>query len=324
MALPTAEQSKIILSFDMVAKTMTATFGSAFLDAVINNGLLFSITEETAFITDPLGETYDVSSLFSAGYPDALLSLTFNAPTDSVTGEVINGAYNIGVPSIDLDDAGDTVSYTDNNSAYTLNYTKPTITISHTLKCSNPASFVSTDETVWNQYNPNGSTVVPETGTNYQHNLNYPVNSDGAGGIAPPTETSDISITRGPEEFFNGVQTSFVSRDLTWTFSDGLVVTDTVNGTKWTDVDCDNQMCAVTCGLTKLWRTWMANKNTTQGNLNRDLMVTAAAQAMIGYLNINCGDPQTGNEIAAAIKTQIGACCDGCSGPAEGTPVTGY
>ena len=317
MAIPSAAQCKLNLSFDMVAKTMTVS-----MQTVLETWVLLTYTPSGATIVNPLGDSVDITDI-DVQDGSGTFSQTFPAPVDR-DGNVINGAYNIKIPSLLVNDDTGPVTYTDVDSSYTLNYTKPTITITHTLKCANPASFVSTDETVWNQYNPDGSTVVPETGTNYAHNLNYPVNSDGAGGIAPPTNTTDISITRGPEEFFNGVQTSFVSRDLTWNYADGLVVTDTVNGTKWSDVDCDNQMCAVACGLTKLWRTWMANKDTTQGKLNRDLMVTAAAEAIIGYLNINCGDPQTGNEIAAAIKIQIGPCCDGCSGPEEGTPVTGY
>jgi len=320
MAVPTAEQCKLKLSFDMVAKTMTASVQST-ISTQGTDGLEYYLSY--AVITDPAGATYDIDEIFFDG-DSGTGSQTFDAPVDT-DGIVINGAYNITIGYVFVDDQTTPTWYTNVDSDYTLNYTANVVSISQVIKCSNPASFVSTDETVWNQYNPDKSTVVPAAGANYEHNLLYPVGSDGAGGYAPPTDTSEISITRGPEEFFNGTQTSFVTRDLTWTFADGLVVTDTIHGTKEILVDCDNQMCSVTCGLNKLYDTWQFNvvANATEAAKNYAKLQMATMMADIGQFNINCGNPQKATEIASKVKILLGDCCNDCANN-SGTPVTGY
>lgn len=320
MAVPTAAQCKLNLSFDMVAKTMTASVQSTISSQGVE-GLEYYLSY--AVITDPLGTTYDIDEITFDG-DGGTGSQVFDAPVDE-DGIVINGSYTITIGYVFVDDGVTPTWYTDVDSGFTLNYTANVVSISQVIKCSNPASFVSTDETVWNQYNPDNSTVTPAAGANYEHNLLYPVGSDGAGGYAPPTETSDISITRGPEEFFNGTQTSFVTRDLTWTFADGLIVTDTIHGTKPIWVDCDNQMCSVTCGLNKLYDTWQTNvvANATEAAKNWALLDKTISMASLGQFNINCGNPQKATEIAIKIKSMLGNCCDDCANN-SGTPVTGY
>lgn len=320
MAVPTAAQCKLKLSFDMVAKTMTASVQSTIASQGVE-GLEYYLSY--AVITDPNGENYDIDEISFDG-DGGTGSQAFAAPVD-VDGKVINGAYTITIGYVFVDDGVTPTWYTDVDSSYTLNYTANVISISQEIKCSNPASFVSTDQTTWNQFNPDNSTVIPADGANYEHNLNYPVGSDGAGGYAPPTETSDVSITRGPEEFFNGTQTSFVTRDLTWTFADGLVVTDTIHGTKEILVDCDNQMCSVTCGLNKLYDTWQTNvaADASEAAKNWALLNKTTVMAALGQFNINCGNPEKATEIANKIKTLLGSCCSDCEN-ASGTPVTGY
>lgn len=318
MAVPTSAQCKLQLSFDMVAKTMTVS-----MQTVLETWVLLTYTPSGATIVNPLGDSVDITDI-DVQDGSGTFSQTFPAPVDR-DGNVINGAYNIKIPSLLVNDDTGPVTYTDVDSSYTLNYTKNTISITQEIKCSNPASFVSTDETVWNQFNPDGSTVAPASGANYAHNLNYPVGSLPPNGISPPTETSDISITRGPREFFNGTQTSSVTRDLTWTFADGLVVTDTTFGTKEILVDCDNQMCSITCGENKLYDTWLSNVvvNTSEAQKNQNKFILTMCMAMLGQMNINCGNPQKATEIANKVKVLLGDCCNDCAA-ATGTPVTGY
>lgn len=319
MAVPTSAQCKLQLSFNMVDKTMTAAVQSI-ISTDGTDGLLYNIYY--AVIVDPLGNEVDIDEIFFDGN-SGTGSQTFDAPVDS-DGVVLNGDYKIQIPQVAVNDGASTYYY-DVDSEYTLNYTKNTISITQEIKCSNPASFVSTDETVWNQFNPDGSTVAPASGANYAHNLNYPVGSLPPNGISPPTETSDISITRGPREFFNGTQTSSVTRDLTWTFADGLVVTDTTFGTKEILVDCDNQMCSITCGENKLYDTWLSNVvvNTSEAQKNQNKFILTMCMAMLGQMNINCGNPQKATEIANKVKVLLGDCCNDCAA-ATGTPVTGY
>ena len=324
MALPTSAQAKLNLSFNMAAKEMTVSVSTAVENMVLDNGLLFLIPVSGATLTDPTGATYDLTSLFSNDSSDNLLSLTFDAPLDS-DNNVINGAYNILVGEILFDDGGsppDTETFTDLASDYTLSYTAPTVALSAAINCISP-SFVSTDYTDYRVIDPTSQGYITPTTVTYAHNLYYPATSNGYPSNA--TLTSDLIITRGASEFYQGTQTAIVTHLVSYLFVDNLVVTDTITGSLETLVDCSTLLCGVTCGLNTLYTTMEANKiaNNTLYLQNKSLFELISSKAMLAQMNIDCGDSAMATTIIADIRATLGNCCDDCSA-ADGTPISGY
>ena len=314
MAFPTSAECKLLLSFDMVAKTMTA-----YTSDVINDWPLLTYIPSYGVVEDPLGNTYDIDEIFLDGGGGAP-SQTWDAPLDS-DGNVLNGSYKILLPTLFLNDDSTNLTYTDVDSAFTLNYTAPTVVLTATIDCISP-SFVSTDATDYRVIDPTSQGYITPTTVSYAHNLYYPVTSNGY----PDNETltSDLIITRGDEEFYQGTQTATVSHSVSYTFVDLLVVTDTLEGDLETKVDCSGLLCSLTCAINKLWRAMSRsqNKNATEYQLQLALYTKVNADLMLARQNLSCGDSVTASSIAVQIKNELGECkCDDCHGK-DGTPIT--
>lgn len=315
MAVPTKEQCKLNLSFDMVAKTMTVSVQSIIsTDGV--DGLTYTITGGT--LVDPLGNSVVIDDI---GYDGngGVGTQTYNAPLDS-NGFVVNGSYNVLLASVLVDD-GTPTTYTNVDSNYTLSYTAPVVTINQTVNCITP-SFVSTDTTDYRVIDPTSQGYITPVTVDYAHNLYYPATSNGFPGNA--TLTSNLTITRGASEFYQGTQTGTVSHDVEYTFVDGLVVTDTLTGSLETLVDCATLLCTLTCGLNKLYNLMEANKtlNNTQYLLNKANFELLSSKAMLAQMNIDCGNSTMATTIIADIKAGLGHCCDDC-GAADGASISG-
>ncbi len=314
MAFPTSAECKLLLSFDMVAKTMTA-----YTSDVINDWPLLTYIPSYGVVEDPLGNTYDIDEIFLDGGGGAP-SQTWDAPLDS-DGNVLNGSYKILLPTLFLNDDSTNLTYTDVDSAFTLNYTAPTVALTATIDCISP-SFVSTDATDYRVIDPTSQGYITPTTVSYAHNLYYPVTSNGYPDNT--TETSDLIITRGSDEFYQGTQTATVSHAVSYTFVDGLIVTDTIADDLETKVDCSTLLCSLTCGMNTLYRKKEATKlvNLTEYQKQQFKFNALSADANLAQMNINCGDSVMATTIIADIKAQLGNCCDDCSA-ADGTPISG-
>ena len=315
MAVPTSAECKLNLSFDMVAKTMTATVQSTIASQGVD-GLTYTIAYGT--ILDPLGNSVDIDEIFYDG--DAGVAFqTFDAPLDS-DGNVLNGAYSILLPYVTVSD-GTPTTYTDVDSNYTLSYTQPTVVLTAVIDCISP-SFVSTDATDYRVIDPTSQGYITPTTVTYAHNLYYPVTSNGYPDNT--TETSDLIITRGSDEFYQGTQTATVSHAVSYAFVDGLIVTDTIANDLETKVDCSTLLCSLTCGMNTLYRKKEATKlvNLTEYQKQQFKFNALSADANLAQMNINCGDSVMATTIISDIKAQLGNCCDDCSA-ADGTPISG-
>jgi hypothetical protein len=317
MAVPTAAECKLNLSFDMVAKTMTVSVSSTVENDVVDNGLLYHIYYAT--LVDPLGDSVDIDEIYSEGAGDNVLSQTFDAPLDA-DGKVLNGAYSIFIPLCVVSD-GTPSNYDDVDSSFTLSYTKPTVVLTATVDCITP-SFVSTDTTDYRVIDPTSQGYITPTTVSYEHNLNYPATSNGYPTNA--TETDDLIITRGANEFYQGTQTAITTHLVSYLFVDGLVVTDTIDGDKETIVDCATLLCGITCGMNTLYTAMQAAKpinNTLYQTLEASFNLNSA-KSMLAWMNITCGNSTEATNIIADIRASIGNCCDDCN-PADGSPISG-
>lgn len=314
MAFPTSAECKLLLSFDMVAKTMTA-----YTSDVINDWPLLTYIPSYGVVEDPLGNTYDIDEIFLDGGGGAP-SQTWDAPLDS-DGNVLNGSYKILLPTLFLNDDSTNLTYTDVDSAFTLNYTAPTVVLTATIDCISP-SFVSTDATDYRVIDPTSQGYITPTTVSYEHNLNYPATSNGYPTNA--TETDDLIITRGANEFYQGTQTAITTHLVSYLFVDGLVVTDTIDGDKETIVDCATLLCGITCGMNTLYTAMQAAKpinNTLYQTLEASFNLNSA-KSMLAWMNITCGNSTEATNIIADIRASIGNCCDDCN-PADGSPISG-
>jgi hypothetical protein len=323
MALPTAEQCKLKISFDIVAQTMTVYADENYLDPTFNVGMeTFTLTN--AKLTDPLGTEYTIDEISLVDTPSVVYSgsQTFSCPLDS-NNLIINGAYNITVGDIDLTYSGFDQNYPDVDSDFTLSYVSPTITVNHTINCITP-SFVSEDTTVKTVIDPNTQASITPTIGDYAHNLSFPAGSDGGSGYASPILTDDITITRGKDEFYQGTQTTYIMYNLDYVFSDGLILNDVISDNIPITVDCATLLCGAVCGLNSLYTTMEANKivNTALYLKNVALFQLVMAKAALAQFNIDCGNSSEASTIITDIKKSIGNCCDDCDAE-TGTPISG-
>jgi len=320
MALPTAQQCKLSLSFNMVAKTMTVYADSHYLDPAINIGLK-SFGTGNAKLTDPIGNEYLID-LSATDIPYVYNgSQTFPCTLDS-NGNVLNGFYSILVGSFSLNYQGNPTTYTNVSSSFTLSYVAPTVVISQPYNVVEP-SFVSTDITDYRVTDPSTQGFVTPVTVSYSHSIHFPVNSNGFPNNT--ITTSALSIALGAYEFYYGTQTGTTTRSLSYTFSDGLVVIDTITGSIETMVNPATEICSVVCGLNKLYSVMEANKNLnrTQYLLNKAeyeflLSKTANAQA-----NITCGNAEQAQIQINDVKASLGDCCNDCVAYTDGDLVNG-
>lgn len=315
MAVPTAAECKLNLSFDMVAKTMTVGVSGEIAEQGAL-GLTYNIYYAT--LVDPLGDSIDIDEIYFDG-DGGVQNQTFDAPLDA-DGKVLNGAYSILIPLCVVSD-GTPSDYDDVDSSFTLSYTKPTVVLTATVDCITP-SFVSTDTTDYRVIDPTSQGYITPTTVSYEHNLNYPATSNGYPTNA--TETDDLIITRGANEFYQGTQTAITTHLVSYLFVDGLVVTDTIDGDKETIVDCATLLCGITCGMNTLYAAMQAAKpinNTLYQTLEASFNLNSA-KSMLAWMNITCGNSTEATNIIADIRASIGNCCDDCN-PADGSPISG-
>jgi hypothetical protein len=225
-------------------------------------------------------------------------------------GTVVRGTYII-TYSVQIIDGSHSTYIVTKTNTYNNQYVAPVVTISQTADCLSP-QFVSDDVT---NYMSNGvNPAITRTNT-----LDYPFGSAGQG---TPIVTSGQTITTST--FYNGTQTTTISSILVYTFSDGLIVTDTVTGVKEFLVDCQF-ICSIFCCLRSLYNNRENNRGVNQVEFNKysDLFNECMSTVELALVAIDCGKASEVDGYLTLIKN-IANCTDDCSCN-DGTPslVTG-
>lgn len=187
---------------------------------------------------------------------------------------------------------------------YDFNYTKPKAKITYQVDCYAP-NLVATDNT-----NYLVNTVEPTQDKTLT--LQFPFTDNGSPVASPIVNTtSNTIVTR---TFYNGMQVFTIENDLSWTFDDGLVVVDTVEGTKQITVDC-TYICDIVCCI-RAWRdkTQQAYDN---GNTTLYRQYMNVYQQMLNEKTaldtfVQCGKQESANDCIVRIK-ELGQCTDDCA-----------
>lgn len=194
---------------------------------------------------------------------------------------------------------------------YTYSYVPVTVCIENAADCITP-TFTSTDATV---YVIDGVTPV----LTRSHKLYYPPgNVDGATFLSSASSV----ITTGT--FYQGTQTTTISSTVTYTFSDGLIVSDLVSGSLEELVDC-TFICSIYCCI-RSYETLMLSYKGVNNTLYLQYTQTFSqimAFAGLATLAIQCGKPDDVNGYLTQISI-LSNCTSSCSCTGE-TPsrVTG-
>jgi hypothetical protein len=196
-------------------------------------------------------------------------------------------------------DSNLSVYYTQVNT-YTYEYVSPEICISQTADCISP-QFTSTDIT---EYEVEGITPIKTI----VHTLYYPNGSTGGGS---PLVSATTVLSTGV--FYNGVQTSEIEATLSYTFTDGLIVLDIIEGSKDFKVDC-TYICSIYCCIRDLEQRVIAAKGVND-RLYKDLSFTFhQVMAFVGLADqaIKCGKSDDVNCYLENIQ-ELTNCTSDCS-----------
>ncbi len=303
----------VITSTSFTTKFSLNTSPKKFVLTDITNiagpGIPSSGVREIFTIVDPDGNTIYNNTDYSA--PDILRSsgatnlITISLPLNA-DGTVVAGSYTITQNTQIIDGSNPTYYLTKTNS-YTYDYTVPEVSITQIIDCLSPL-FTSVDAT---NYTVTG--VAPSSMTR-THTLDYPYGSAGQGS---PIVGSAATITTST--FYSGTQTTVISTVATYIFGDGLIVADTIAGSKEILVDC-SFVCSINCCLKSLYNN-VENYRGTNQRLFEDysaLFNEVMSIVTLCLVSIDCGKA---NDVAGylnKIKT-IANCQDDCT-CSDGTP----
>lgn len=194
------------------------------------------------------------------------------------------------------------VYYTQINT-YTYEYVAPEICISQVADCISP-QFVSTDLT---EYEVEGITPTKTL----THTIYYP---NGSAGQGSPLVGSSAVLSTGV--FYNGTQTTEIEASLSYTFSDGLIVLDEIDGSKDILVNCE-YICSIYCCIKALEQRVISNQGVNQLLYNQYSNTFQQVMAFVGLaqLAISCGKSSDVNcyldEIASLTECTEDCSCDG-------------
>lgn len=252
-------------------------------------------------ITSPSGAVIYNNTNFADGSCDIFLN---SALTNQTTIQLPLGADGLpepGVYTILYTVYNDSLlTYSTVTNTYTYAYERPEIAITQTVDCVSPL-FTSIDAT---NYLVDG--VTPSI--TRTHVLSFPVGS----GLSAITTTAP-TITAGKEEFANGTQTTQVTSVLTYVFSDGLTVKDSITGTEEILVDC-TYICSIYCGIRSIEQQMVAAQTSNPSEYQRltTLFTQIMGLAGLAKLAIECGKSSDVNGYMSLIQT-LGNFTDDCS-----------
>ena len=279
--------------------------------------------------TDYAGQSValaDVTGILKIISPDGLISYNnidhgnpdidpdvslFNSITITLPllgdGTVQQGNYII---TYEVQDTSGTPFEISEQKTLNLQYVSPKVDLDMTVNCSTPL-LTSTDNT---PYTVNGVTPVIVR----DHKIQYPasVQTPDVTGTSKVLSTN-VFFTIANQDLQHS--SSLVS-NLTYTFAIDFIVTDTVTGNGFVDVNCDAQLCDIYCCLRAQFNRYLDAllTNRTQAELEFrkwDEMVGIAHQIDIAQ---ECGK---GDDISALISRllKLGNCEPGC-GCDDGEP----
>lgn len=217
----------------------------------------------------------------------------------------VAGVYTI-IYTVKWDISG-TGQYTTSTTSFDFDFVPPVIELSSTVDCLIP-QLIATDAT---NYVVDGITpTITRTHTLY--------NPPSIGGSTVGTAT-DLSISNfyTPAEYQHTL-----SVDLSYTLTDGTIVTMTLTGNQTINVTCDHKLCDIYCCVRTLWNNYMGylNSNPTLANqyLTKLTQVTSI-MTLISQAYECSGSGSAIDEYVNQILT-IANCEAGC-GCTSSTPV---
>jgi len=262
--------------------------------------------------------TADVNGCFNIVSPSGVVVYNntdyTNANCDIRTALSLTSQQSIALPltAASLVEPGDyIITYTQYNSAlsvyytqvatYTYEYISPEVCISQVIDCISP-QFTSTDIT---EYVVDGVTPTKTL----THTIYYPNGSVGQGS---PLVGSAAVLSTGV--FYNGTQTSEIEADLSYTFTDGLIVLDNISASKDIKVNCE-YICSIYCCIRALEQQLINTPITVNKNLYAqlsDTFQTVMSFVGLAQVAINCGKSDDVNCYLEKIM-ELTNCTSDCS-----------
>ncbi len=212
-------------------------------------------------------------------------------------GTVVQGNYTVEM-NTQITDGTNPVYVITTIHTYNFQYESPLVSINQVVDCVSPL-FTSTDQT---DYVVEGVTpTITRT-----HNLYYPSSI-----TTTPLTTSGAEITTATF-YSGGTQTTTISSILEYTFSDDLIVTDTVTGSKEVQVDC-TFICNIYCCLKTLYNNKENNRGVNDVLFKKysDQFEEVMSLVELAFTAINCSKENDVNTYIAKIQT-IANCTTDC------------
>lgn len=206
------------------------------------------------------------------------------------------------------------VEYTKTN-VYDNEYISPVVHISQIANVIGQL-WSQTDETDY-VVNSVAPSVLTRTNT-----LIYPPGIPGG----PPANVTTAAATLRTTIFFNGPQTSTVSTVLSYTYTDGLIVTDTVFGSKVKIVD-GAFYCSIACGFKTFVKKMARYKcsDIAAFEANEDNLLLLISYKVSIDMLLDCGaDDNDVSDFLCKINDIIGDCNCGCDDDDEFSRITGW
>jgi hypothetical protein len=161
--------------------------------------------------------------------------------------------------------------------------------------------FSQTDET---NYVVNGITPI----VTIVNTLKYPTAIKGG----PPVDVVTTGQTLTTDEFYNGTQTSTITATVTYTFADGLIVSDSLYGSEETLID-GAFYCSIICGV-KAFEASLCECSQAQYEIKSKQFTLAMSYVSLVMAEINCGGGDGIDDYLTRINDIIGDCDCGCDG----------
>jgi hypothetical protein len=287
------------LSFETTFDITTKTFLAEDTSDYAGQGIALTDVNGCFTITSPSGvviyNNVDFSNANCDIYIDNALTSqqTVNLPLDG-TGAVEAGTYTVLYTVYDTN----LLTYSTVTNTYTFAYTTPTVAITQTIDCVSPL-FTSVDATnyVVNSITPSITRV---------HSIYYPV---GSGGVTTTGSTTTVTSST----FYNGTQTTEIESTLSYVFTDGLIVTDIIEGVKEVIVDC-TWVCSIYCCIKALEARVQEYSHTNRVEYEKSKALFSQVMALVGLakLAIECGKSADVDGYLASIRS-LTECTEDCS-----------
>lgn len=228
---------------------------------------------------------------------------TVSIPLQGGTSLPIQGTYTI-TQQVTINSTTTTQIFT-----YSFGYVRPIVGISQNVNCFTPA-FQSVDYTTYSYLG-----ITPTINRTHTIVATDKVNFSG---------TAAIETLYYPD-VYNVPYVSTISSDLTYTFTDGLVVYDNVTGTKTMSVQCDINMGSINCCLNTINQAYKAlvGVNDFEAMKKYDILNRAIQLKDLYLSNVSFGNTQEASTNLSDLYTITG-CSPSCNCSDETNQVLPY